>query len=315
MKKIFLITTSIIALVFFSAACVTPSTSPTTEIIPTNPPTTNAPNAAAPSPTPAPAFDTSKNISILAREDGSGTKSAFMELIDLKGKADPANVIIQTSTAGVLAEVKGNPTAIAYESLGYVTNDVKKLNVNGIAATIDNIKSGAYNVSRPLSIVYHESILESPVNKAFFSYLQSESAQKIIFENGYVALIDNAPPYTVDGSLSGSIAISGSTSLQPLMIELAAAFEKIQDNITIEVSGGGSGTGYKNAEEKVSEFGMISEEFNLEKAPSCTSYVICKDGIAVIVHNNNPLENISMEQLKNIYDEERASFIKWSDLI
>jgi len=260
-------------------------------------------------------FDTTKNITVLAREDGSGTKTAFMEIIGLKGKADPANVIMQTGTAGILAEVKNNPAAIAYESLGYVTSDVKKLKVDGVEATIANIKNGTYKISRPLSVVYQPDTLNDSVNNAFFTFLKSSDAQKIIFDNGYVSIVDNAPAYTIDGSLSGTIDVSGSTSLQPLMIELEAAFKVLQPNITVNVSGGGSGTGYKNADEGVSEFGMISEEFNIEKAPNCTDYVVCKDGIAVIVNKDNPLDSITMEQLKNIYDEESTAVAVWNELI
>ena len=261
-------------------------------------------------------FDKDKNISIVAREDGSGTKSAFMEIIGLKGKPDPANVIIQQTTAGVLTEVKGNPTAIAYESLGYVTKDVKMLKVDGVEATVANIKNGTYKISRPLSIVYKAAALDNEVNRAFYNFLQSSDAQKII-SDGYVSIVDNAPAYTINGSLNGSIDISGSTSLQPLMTALAEAFENLQPNVNVTVSGGGSGTGYKNADEGVSEFGMISEEFNLEKAPSCTHYVVSKDGIAVIVHKNNPLDNITMEQLKNIYDAEAEAnaVTVWNALI
>ena len=268
-------------------------------------------------PSNAPSFDTSKNVSILAREDGSGTKTAFMEIIGLKGKADPENVIIQTGTAGILTEVKGNPNAIAYESLGYVTGDVKMLKVNDVEATTANIKNGSYKISRPLSVVYQESTLDNDINKAFYMFLQSSDAQQIISDEGYVSIVDNAPAYTINGSLKGSIDISGSTSLQPLMTELADAFEKLQPNVSVTVGGGGSGTGYKNADEGVSEFGMISEEFNLEKAPSCTDYVVCKDGIAVIVHRDNPLDNITMEQLKNIYDVEAGpdAIEKWNSLI
>jgi phosphate transport system substrate-binding protein len=262
----------------------------------------------------APKFDTSKSITIVAREDGSGTKSAFMELIGLKGKSDPVNVIIQTGTAGVLAEVRSNPAAIAYESLGYVTNDVRALKVEGVEATVANIKNGTYKISRPLSVVYKESSLGTDINNAFLAFLKSGNAQKIISDKGYVPLTDNATEYTIDGSLSGSIDVSGSTSLQPLMIELAAAFENLQPNVSVSVSGGGTGTGYNNAEEGVSGFGMISEEFNLEKAPSCTHYIVCKDGIAVIVHKDNPLDSISMEQLKNIYDAEAGdnAIFKWN---
>ncbi|MCL2889403.1 MAG: substrate-binding domain-containing protein [Eggerthellaceae bacterium] len=262
-------------------------------------------------------FDPSKNISMVAREDGSGTKSAFMEIIGLKGKADPKNVVMQTGTAGVLAEVKGNPSAIGYESLGYVTKDVKILKVDGVEASVANIKNGTYQISRPLSIVYKESALNNDVNKAFFAFLQSSDAQKIISEAGYVSVVDNAQAYTINGSLSGTIDISGSTSLQPLMIELATAFENLQKNVKVNVSGGGSGTGYKNADEGVSSFGMISEEFSREKAPSCTHSIVCKDGIAVIVNKANPLNDISMAQLKNIYDVEAGAnaLTIWSELV
>jgi len=265
----------------------------------------------------ASSFDATKNIAVLAREDGSGTKTAFMEIIGLKGKADPPNVIIQTGTAGILTEVKGNQTAIAYESLGYVTSDVKMLKVDGVEATISNIKNGSYKISRPLSIVYKEATLTSEADKAFFDFLHSSDAQKIISDEGYVSIVDNAPAYTINGSLKGSIDISGSTSLQPLMTELADAFESLQRNVSVTVSGGGSGTGYNNAEEGVSSFGMISEEFNLEKAPSCIAWVVCKDGIAVIIHKANPLDNITMEQLKNIYDAEAGTdaITIWNALI
>lgn len=240
-----------------------------------------------------------------------------MEIIGLKGKADPVNVIIQTGTAGVLAEVKGNPSALAYESLGYVSGDVKVLKVNGVEATAANIKNNTYKISRPLSVVYKEASLDSEVNNAFFAFLHSTEAQKIISEKGYVSVAENAPSYTINGSLTGKIDVSGSTSLQPLMTELAAAFEKLQTNISVTVGGGGSGTGYKNADESVSEFGMISEEFSLEKSPSCTHYIVCKDGIAVIINSNNPLDNITMDQLKNIYDADAGSnaITTWNSLI
>ena len=264
-----------------------------------------------------PTFDTSKSISIVAREDGSGTKSAFMELIGLKGKEDPATVIIQNSTAGVLTEVKGNPTAIAYESLGYVTGEVKMLKVGEVEATVANIKNGSYKISRPLSVVYQAATLNNDVNRAFFSFLQSSDAQIIITNEGYVPVVDNAVSYTINGSLTGVINISGSTSLKPLMDELVKRFRDLQPNVTINVGGGGSGQGYGDAKDSVTEFGMISEEFNSEKAPGCTYQMVAKDGIAVIAHKNNPLDSITMEQLKNIYDAEASSstVIKWDALI
>jgi phosphate transport system substrate-binding protein len=258
-------------------------------------------------------FDASRNIGVVAREDGSGTKTAFMAHIGLQGKPDPAGVVIQTGTAGVLAEVRGNPAAIAYESLGYTGKDVKVLQLEGVAATVENIRSGAYILARPLSVVYRQASAENAVYAAFLAFLGSREAADIITENGYVPMSEDPQGYVI-GTLSGSIDISGSTSLQPLMIELAAAFEKLQPGIKLSVSGGGSGTGYKSAVEGVSIFGMISEEFMPEKAAGCTHFPVARDGIAVIVNKANPLDSITLAELQGIYGAGK-SVQKWNQLV
>ena len=259
-------------------------------------------------------FDENKNISVVTREDGSGTKSAFMEIIGLKGKADVSGVIVASNTASVLQEVKGNPLAIGYDSLGYITDDVKMLKVDGVEPTVENIKNGSYKISRPLNIVFKESSLTNEANKAFYDFLQSSEAQAIISDNGYVSTKDGAVSYTVIPGLSGEIDISGSTSLLPLMEKLAAKFESVQSGVKITVAGGGSGTGYNNAKNGVSDFGMISETFNPSKADNCTYYEVAKDGIAVIVNTQNTFDNISLEDLKSIYNVDAGdSAIKvWS---
>ena len=247
-------------------------------------------------------FDENKNISVVVREDGSGTKSAFMELLGLKGKADVSGAIVATGTTAVLQEVKGNSFAIAYDSLGFVTDEVKKLKVDGVAPTVDNIKSGSYKISRPLNVVYQAENVASGVNAAFLSYLRSAQAQTIISSKGYVSTKDNAVQYVADTSLEGEINISGSTSLKPLMEFLAEEFETLQQNVTVNVAGGGSGTGYNDGNTGVSDFGMISEVFNESKASNCTYYEVAKDGIAVIINKSNPLDSISLADLKNIFD-------------
>ena len=249
-------------------------------------------------------FDENKNISVVTREDGSGTKSAFMEIIGLKGKADVSGVIVATGTAAVLQEVKGNPLAIGYDSLGYITDEVKVLKVDGVEPTLENIKNGTYKISRPLNVVYQESKAASAVNTAFLTFLQSSDAQTIISDNGYVSTKEGAVAYTVVPGLSGEIAISGSTSLKPLMEKLADKFEEMQSGVSVTVGGGGSGTGYNDAKNGVSDFGMISETFNSSKADNCTYYEVAKDGIAVIVNKANTFDNISLEDLKNIYNVE-----------
>ena len=249
-------------------------------------------------------FDENKNVSVVTREDGSGTKSAFMEIIGLKGKTDVSGVIVATGTAAVLQEVKSNPLAIGYDSLGYITDEVKVLKVDGVEPTLENIKNGSYKISRPLNVVYQESRVADEVNAAFLSFLQSADAQTIISDNGYVSTKEGAVAYTVVPGLSGEIAISGSTSLKPLMEKLAAKFEEMQSGVSVTVGGGGSGTGYNDAKNGVSDFGMISEAFNPSKAEGCTYYEVAKDGIAVIVNQANPFESISLEDLKNIYNAE-----------
>ncbi len=261
-------------------------------------------------------FDENKNISVVTREDGSGTKSAFMEIIGLKGKTDVSGVIIGSNTAAVLNEVKSNPLAIGYDSLGYITDDVKMLQVDGVEATVENIKNGTYKISRPLNVVYQESSLADDVNTAFLNFLQSTDARDVISKEGYVFTKDGAVAYAAVLGLSGEIAVSGSTSLQPLMEKLAARFEDMQSDVKVTVAGGGSGTGYNNAKNGVSDFGMISESFHSSKAENCTCYEVAKDGIAVVVNKKNPLENISLEDLKNIYntDAGEAAVKIWTDV-
>ena len=265
------------------------------------------------------AFDSSKGITVITREDGSGTKSAFMEILGLKGKADVENAVIQTGTAAVMQEVSTNPYAIAFDSLGYVTDDVKKLKIDGVEPTVANIKSGSYTISRPLNVIYKEdTIKNSSVFSAYLTFLQSKDSQDIISAEGYVSVKDDAAAYVKDDSLSGTIDISGSTSLKPLMEKLAEKFESYQPSVKVNVSGGGSGTGYSNGEKGVSAFGMISEEFNSSKAASCTYYTVAKDGIAVIVNQKNPLDSIKKADLSNIYDSGKSSsehITTWSQLI
>lgn len=264
-------------------------------------------------------FDPATPITVVTREDGSGTKGAFMEIIGLKGKADvEENIVVANSTAAVLAEVENNPYAIAYDSLGYLDDSVKILTVDGVAATTENIQKGTYSISRPLNVIYQEAtIAASPLYTDYLSFLSSSQAQDIIDENGYVSIVSDAKQYAAPSTaLSGEIDISGSTSLQPLMTILAEEYESLNSGVTVNVSGGGSGTGYENANSGVSAFGMISEEFNSGKADKCVPSTVAKDGIGIIVNKENPLNDISKADLKTIYDVDAdPGFQSWSELI
>lgn len=264
-------------------------------------------------------FDPATPITVVTREDGSGTKSAFMEIIGLKGKADvEENIVVASSTAAVLTEVENNPYAIAYDSLGYLDDTVKILTVDGVEATTENIQDGTYAISRPLNVIYQEArIEESPLLTDYLGFLSSSTAQQIIASNGYVSIVTEAEDYAVPASpLTGEIDISGSTSLQPLMTILAEEYEALNEGVTINVSGGGSGTGYENGQNGISDFGMISEEFNQSKADKCVHRTVAKDGIGIIVNKDNPLTDISKADLKTIYDVDAdPGFQSWSELL
>lgn len=263
-------------------------------------------------------FDSSKSISVLVRETGSGTKSAFLEILGLKGADDPAGAITQTSTSAILTEVSGNMYAIAYDSLGYVDDSVKIVKIDDVSPTAATVKDGTYAISRPLNVIYKAATVTSePCYADYLKFLSSKEAQDMASSEGYVSIYDDAASYSKTAEYSGKkIAISGSTSLQPLMIKLAAKYMEYHAEVTVEVSGGGSGTGYSNAESGVSTFGMISEEFKSSKAASCTPYTVCKDGIAVIVNKSNPIESISKADLATIYNPKAETPITaWSSLI
>ncbi len=263
-------------------------------------------------------FDSSKNIAVVVRETGSGTKGAFLEILGLKGANDPTGAITATSTAAVLTEVSGNPYAIAYDSLGYVNDTVKTVKLDGITPTTATIKDGTYKLSRPLNVIYKDAtILSSPLFADYLSFLGSKDVEDMASADGYVAIHDSDTAYSKTATYTdGKITISGSTSLQPLMIKIAAKYMELHPEVKVEVSGGGSGTGYSNAENDVSTFGMISEEFNSAKAASCTPYTVCKDGIAVIANLKNTIESISKEDLATIYNPNAEQPIKtWSQVI
>lgn len=264
-------------------------------------------------------FDASKNITVITRQDGSGTKTAFMEIIGLKGKADVSGVIKASDTAAVLSGVQTNKYSIAFDSLGYVlgAKDVTVLTVDGVAPSAATIKDGSYPISRPLSVVYKADTLKNKLYKAYYDFLLSAEGQTIVAAEGYTASVDNAPAYVADETLEGSIALTGSTSCQPVMNKLAEKFESLQGKVKVTVGGTGSSQGYKDAQNDVSPFGMISEKFVQSKAEGCTSTTFAMDGIALIVNAQNPLKNITKDQLKHIYGnvEGETQLTVWSQVI
>lgn len=263
-------------------------------------------------------FDATKKITVITRADGSGTKSAFMEIVGLKNQPDVGGVIKAADTAAVLSGVQSNKYAIAFDSLGYVVgkSGITVLTVDSVAPTASTIKDGSYPIARPLSVVYKPETLSNELYKAYYDFLLSSDSQAIVAAEGYTSNYDNASAYNVNAALSGEIALTGSTSLQPLMTKLAEKFEQLQPKVTVTVGGTGSSQGYNDAKNGVSPFGMISEVFVQSKAENCTSTVVALDGIAIIVNSQNTLKNITKDQLKHIYGnvEGETQLTAWEQL-
>lgn len=251
-------------------------------------------------------------ITVISREEGSGTRDAFVELFEITD-ADGNDITVATaeqnsSTSVVITTVKDNPAAIGYISLGSLNDDIKAVKVDGVEATAENVKNGTYKVSRPFNVAYKEDSL-SQVAADFMKYVLSTQGQAVVTAEGYIA-IDVTDDY-VSSNLSGTVKISGSTSVAPVMKVLAEEYEGLNPNVDVQVSEGGSSAGMTNAIEGVSDIGMASRAVkDSEIAKGLTSAQIAIDGIAVIVNENNELgETLTSEQIKGIY---KGEITKWS---
>ena len=249
-------------------------------------------------------------ITVVSREDGSGTRGAFTELMGIdKDGTDRtyAKAEISNSTSVVISTVAGNKNAIGYISLGSLNDSVKAVKVDGVDATVDNVKNGSYKISRPFMIATKDEI--SDLAADFIKFILSDDGQAIVSEK-YITIGGNGA-YTASG-LSGKVTLAGSTSVSPLMDELAAAYKALNPDVTIEIQQSGSGAGIQSAIEGVCDIGMSSRELkDSEKEAGLTPTVMALDGIAVIVNKDNSVDALSSEQIQSIYVGETTS---WADV-
>lgn len=252
-------------------------------------------------------------ISVISREEGSGTRGAFVELMGIVDDNDnditTIDAEITNSTSVMLTTVAGNKQSIGYVSLGSLSDDVKAVKVDGVEASVDDIKNGSYSVSRPFLVAYKDGQL-SELAQDYLKYILSSDGQAIISENGYISVSDSAEAYTASG-LSGKLVLAGSTSVSPVMEKLADAYKALNPDVTIEIQQTGSGAGITSAIEGVCDFGMSSRELKESEAAELKADQIALDGIAVIVNNENPTDDISSENIKNIYLGEVTN---WEDV-
>lgn len=260
-------------------------------------------------------FDASKTISVVTREEGSGTRDAFTELTGVLVKDDDnktdnttASAVTINSTEAVITNVKDNEAAIGYISLGSLNDTVKALKIGGVEATADNVKSGDYAVSRPFNIAYKGEL--SDVAQDFVDYIMSSDGQKIVSDNGYVTVSENA---AYSGKKpSGKISVAGSTSVSPVMEKLAEAYQKVNTNAKVEIQTSDSSAGMQSAMGGTCDIGMASRDLKDEEKSALKVETIAKDGIAVIVNNANTCDDLTLDQVKSIYTGETTV---WSDII
>ena len=252
-----------------------------------------------------------EKITVVAREDGSGTRSAFSELMgvvkdDKDNTTDTAEVT--NSTSVMLTTVAGNKAAIGYVSLGSLNDTVKAVKVDGVEATAENVKAGKYAVSRPFNIVTGKDL--TPLAQDFISYILSTDGQAVVDAKGYIS-VTQGEAYKASGQ-TGTLTIAGSTSVAPLMDVLADKYMALNSGVKIEIQQSGSSAGITSAVEGVCQIGMASRELkDSETAKGVTATKIAMDGIAVIVNKDNSYSELTSDQIRKIYTGETT---QWSDL-
>ncbi len=261
-------------------------------------------------------FDTEEDISVYSREDGSGTRGAFIELFGVEEKDANGEKIdnttedatITNNTSVMMTGVAGDDYAIGYVSLGSLNDTVKALKIDGVEPTVENIKSDSYKVYRPFNIATKGEVSEAAQD--FIDYILSAEGQQIVSDEGYIT-IDDAAPAFAGGEASGSVTVAGSSSVSPVMEKLAEAYMKLNGNVKIEIQTSDSTTGMTSAIDGVCDIGMASRELKDTETAELTATVIAQDGIAVVVNNNNPIDNLTKDQVKSIYVGETTS---WSEV-
>lgn len=262
-------------------------------------------------------WDASGDITIVSREDGSGTRGAFIELFGIEEEKDGEKVDMTTeeaqitnSTSVMLTTVAGDDYAIGYVSLGSLDDSVKALKIDGAEATAENVKSGEYKVSRPFNIATKED-LDNEVAADFINFILSEEGQKVVEDNGYIAT-DDVKPYE-GTSPSGKAVVGGSSSISPVMEKMIEAYKAVNANAEIELQTTDSTTGMTSAVDGSYDIGMASRELkDTEISKGLKAQVIATDGIAVIVNNSSTVDELSSEQVKSIYTGEALT---WDEVI
>ena len=255
------------------------------------------------------------SINVISREEGSGTRGAFVELFGVEEEVNGEKVdntttdaTVTNNTSVMLSTVAQDPNAIGYVSLGSLDDSVTALKIDGAEATAENIESGDYKVVRPFNIATKDDVSEAAQD--FITYIMSADGQKIIEDNGYISVGDK-PAYEA-AAVEGKVVVAGSSSVTPVMEKLAEGYKTVNDKVEIEVQQSDSTTGMTSAIDGLCDIGMASRDLkDSELEAGLTATVIAKDGIAVIVNNDSGVEKLTSEQVKDVYT---GNITTWEDL-
>lgn len=252
-------------------------------------------------------FDSSRTINVITREDGSGTRGAFTEIVGIIEEDADGNetdrtyeeAVVQNSTDAVMTTVSGDEYSMGYISLGSLNDTVKAVKIEGVSATAENVQNGSYKISRPFNVAFKGNL--SPLAEDFLHFILSAEGQEIVVEEGYVQIANDLRAYEAGGEQEGTLVVAGSTSVTPVMEKLAEAYQGIHSGVSIEIQSTGSSAGMQSAMEGTADLGMASRELKDSELAELTAEVIAVDGIAVIVNNSNSTENLTLDQVKSIY--------------
>lgn len=256
--------------------------------------------------------ETAGAISVISREDGSGTRGAFTELFgvldDNKKDATTSSAVVTNSTSVMMTTVAGDPASIGYISLGSLNDTVKAVKIDGVAPSAEGVKDGSYKVARPFNVVTNDNISE--VAQDFLNFIMSAEGQEVV-DADCVSVADNAESYTASGK-SGKVVVAGSSSVTPIMEKLAEAYEALNPDVKVEVQQSDSSTGVQSTIDGTCDLGMASRELkDSELSQGVKPVVIAMDGIAVIVNTGSSIDDLTTDQVKGIFT---GDITDWSEI-
>lgn len=262
-------------------------------------------------------FDTSGTITVVARDTASGTRGAFNEITgvlvedgDTETDNTAQSAIIQSGTQGVITAVSEDINGIGYISLGSLNDTVKGVMIDDVEPTHDTVADGTYPIARPFNMAYGEDL--TPQAQEFWDFIFSAEGQALVEEEGYIPVEPDAAAYEEAEGIEGTISLAGSTSVEPVATVISEAFTEIYPDVTFEISATGSSAGVTAAQDATADIGMASRELSEEEAASLTVEAIANDGIAVVVNNDNPLEGLTLDQVRQIFVGEITT---WDDVM